>query len=164
MKKKKKHGLMRALSALLGFACALVLGALFYGTMVYQLAGEDSVQESSVPGAVLTLPAQLKSEETREIICGGQLCQVITRTYALDDGEKAMAVTASPAAYFEHLSAEGFVPQLVTGFTLAGLDAICMKRGDRSLLAARSGEYVYLLEAAADEQTLYALGAGAVLE
>ena len=164
MKKKKKHGLMRAFSALLGLACALVLGALFYGTMVYQLAGEEGAHRADTAGALLALSVPLEKEETQEGVFGGQLCRVTTRTYALDSGKKALAVTASPAAYFEHLSAEGFVPQLVTGFTLAGLDAICMKQGDRSLLAARSGGYVYLLEAAADEQTLYALGAGAVLE
>ena len=40
--KRKKSRLAGALTALLGFVCALILGALFYGTMVYQLAGEES--------------------------------------------------------------------------------------------------------------------------
>ena len=36
--KKRKSRLTGALMALLGVACALILCAVFYGTMVYQLA------------------------------------------------------------------------------------------------------------------------------
>lgn len=39
--KKKRSRWIGALAALLGVVCALILCALFYGTMVYQLAGES---------------------------------------------------------------------------------------------------------------------------
>lgn len=164
MKKKKKRGLIRLLSALAGFACALVLGALFYGTMVYQLAGESDAKAVNAGGALLALSAPLEKEETQEISVGGQLCRVVTRTYLLDGGIRAEAISATPAAYFERLAEEGFVPQLVTGFSLAGLDAVCERRGEEGVLAAREGDYVYLLKVRADDQVLYALGAGAALE
>ena len=37
--KKKKKWILSAASLLIGVACALVLGAVFYGAMAYQLAG-----------------------------------------------------------------------------------------------------------------------------
>ena len=39
--KKKKSRFVGILTALLGALCALVLCVVFYGTMVYQLAGEE---------------------------------------------------------------------------------------------------------------------------
>ena len=38
--KKKRNRLVGTLVTLLGAVCALILCAVFYGTMVYQLAGE----------------------------------------------------------------------------------------------------------------------------
>ena len=166
MKKKKKRGLSWLLSALLGFVCALALGALFYGTMVYQLAGEPGAEQAAAAGngLLLALPAALIEEQAQDVESGGEICRVTMRTYALADGGGALAVSAAPAAYFETLSAQGFLPRLVTGFTLAGLDAVCFERGETLLLAARSGDYAYMLRADTDEQTLYALGAGAELK
>ena len=74
------------------------------------------------------------------------------------------AVSAFPAAYLAMLAEESFSPQLVTGFSLAGLDAVLERKGEVSMLAAREGNRVYLLAAQADEQTLYSLGAAAMLE
>jgi len=174
MKKKKKRGFRWLLSMLVGFACALVLGALFYGTMVYQLAEGTGAAHSapfaaqtrgaaSFPGPVLVLPGEMTAETAHEAQYGGALCRVITREYEVD-GRPVMAISASPAAYFERLSREGWTPQLVTGFTLAGLDAVCERLGDAGMLIARSGGLVYALQAEADDQALYALGAGAALE
>ena len=162
MKKRKRSALAFVVSALLGFVCALVLGAVFYGTMVYQLAGEGGAQQEEMAG-MLALEARLEKEETQEIALGGEVCSVVTRTYETDNGLRVQAVTASPAVYFERIAKEGFVPQLVTGFSLAGMDAILERKEETGLLAARSGESVYLLIADADDQTLYALGAGAML-
>jgi len=163
MKKRKRSALAWIVSALLGLACAVVLGALFYGTMVYQLAGESGAQRQNLSG-VLALDAVPEKEETLEEIFGGEVCSVVKRTYVLDGGLRVQAVTASPAIYFERIAQDGFVPQLVTGFSLAGMDAILERNGETGLLAARSGDGVYLLIANADDQTLYALGAGAILE
>lgn len=163
MKKRKRSALAWIVSALLGLACAVVLGALFYGTMVYQLAGEGGAQPPDASG-VLALEAVLEKEETQEERVGGEGCSVVKRTYVLDSGLRVQAVTASPAIYFERVAQEGFVPQLVTGFSLAGMDAILERNGETGLLAAGSGESVYLLLATADDQTLYTLGAGAILE
>ena len=55
------------MGALIGLACALMLGALFYGAMAYQLSGEPA-QRNQEPGSesgLLALPgAQLLSEQT----------------------------------------------------------------------------------------------------
>ena len=163
MKKRKRSALAWIVSMLLGFVCAVVLGAVFYGTMVYQLAGESSAQRQNLSG-VLALDAVPEKEETLEEIFGGEVCSVVKRTYVLDGGLHVQAVTASPAIYFERIAQEGFVPQLVTGFSLAGMDAILQRNGETGLLAAGNGERAYLLIADADDQTLYALGAGALLE
>lgn len=179
MKKKRKNPLLHALSMALGFVCALVLGALFYGAMVYQLSGEEGQAahnlaspaplidgqsaESLFPGPLLTLEGELLDETVTDEPCGRSVCRVVTRTYALTDGVTATAVSVCGAAILTLLADEGFVPQLITGFSLAGLDAVCEQKDGRSILAARSGDCVYLLEAQADEPTLYALGAGAVL-
>ena len=180
MKKKRKNPLLRALSMALGFVCALVLGALFYGAMVYQLGGEGGETarvlaspapladgqsaKALFPGALLALKGELLDETVTDEPCGGTVCRVVTRTYVLPDGVTATAVSAYGAAILSRLADEGFVPQLITGFSLAGLDAVCEQKDRRSILAARSGNCVYLLEAQADEPTLYALGAGAALE
>ena len=117
------------------------------------------------PGALLALAdAQLTQEQAQDMTAGGQTCRVITRTYALSGGGEAKAVSAYPGAYLERLADEGYAAQLITGFSLAGMDAVYMLGGDRALLAARDGECVYLLETKADEQTVYALGAAAYLE
>lgn len=185
--KRKKHALAGAFSALIGLLCAAVLGVLFYGTMVYQLAGEQGAQaraqarltespaplaqdvpaSSLFPGALLALDAELAQETgatAQDVRVGGQSCRVITRSYALPDGSRASAVSAAPAAYLERLAGEDVRMQLITGFVLAGMDALYARRGDTAILAARDGDFVYMIEAEANEQALYALGAGARLE
>jgi len=180
MKKKRKNPLLRALSMALGLVCALVLGALFYGAMVYQLAeeGGQAVRvlaspaplsdgqsaKALFPGALLALEGELIDETVTDEPCGRTVCRLVTRTYALPGGVTATAISAHGAAILTRLADEGFVPLLITGFSLAGLDAVCEQKDGRSILAARSGDCVYLLEAQADEPTLYALGAGAALE
>ena len=148
--------------------------------MVYQLAGETDAKAAVhtrtpaplepgknagelFPGPLLSLDAQLIDERAQDVIYGGETCRVVSRTYDVG-GVKATAVSAYPAVSFEKLAAEGFVPQLVTGFSLAGLDAVCERRGEDGLLAAKDGQLAYFLQAQADDQTLYALGAGAFLE
>lgn len=179
MKKRKRSVLSRVISAVLGFLCALVLGALFYATMVYQLTGEgaetartalatpaplapQSDAQALFPGALLALPGELQTETARDEVRGGEVCRVITRTY-LVEGVEATAVSATPSAYLAYLSDEGFSPQLMTGFSLDGLDAVWEQAGERGALVARDGECVYLLIAQTQEQTLYALGTAAAL-
>lgn len=179
-RKRKKHALAGVGVALIGLLCAAVLCVLFYGTMVYQLSGEaqggvhgarlastpaplDS--GTPFPGALLTLgEGALLEESAQDVYAGGQTCRVVTRRYALANGAEALAVSAAPAAYLEILSQERFEPRLITGFVLAGLDAVYETRGDEALLASRDGDFVYLLRARATEQEIYALGAGASLE
>ena len=163
--KKRKKWIFSAVSLLVGAACALVLGAVFYGAMAYQLAGGEAAQTGAAQaeGALALGDAQPVSEQTLEERHGGQDCTVLVRRYALEDGTQAEAITAQPAAYIERLSEEKWTAQLITGFVLAGLDAVYATRGDECLLAAREGEAVYLLRVAGDEQRAYALGASAVL-
>ncbi|MBR5289292.1 MAG: hypothetical protein IKU34_12005 [Clostridia bacterium] len=180
MKKRKKRGLAWALSVALGFVCALVLGVLFYGVMVYQLGGQvveaapaqqataaplgSSAETASLfPGPLLSLPGEAQEESVRDELRGGELCRVVSRTYVVENTQ-VTAVSAFPAAYLAMLAEESFSPQLVTGFSLAGLDAVLERKGEVSMLAAREGNRVYLLAAQADEQTLYSLGAAAMLE
>ena len=164
--KKKKKWIASAVSLLVGAACALVLGAVFYGAMAYQLAGgETAAQAMEESGGRLMLgSAQLISEQTTLERHGGQDCTVLERRYQLEDGTQAEAITAQPAAYIERLSEEKWTPQLMTGFALAGLDAVYAARGEDVMLCAREGDTVYALLTQADEQTLYALGAAAGLE
>lgn len=163
--KKKKNWLSSAIAALLGLACALVLGFVFYGAMAYQLLDQEHTAQAVEEGVRLTLPgAQLRSEQMVTAAYGGEECTVLLRTYEMEGGVQAEAITARPAAYIERLSAEGYTPQLITGFVLAGLDAVYALRGGEALLCARSGDTVFMLRAEADEQTVYSLGAGAVLE
>lgn len=170
MRGKRKNGIViRLLVALSGLLSALLVAALFYGTMVYQLGGEganaSAAGEEAVLSGVLALgEGELLGETTQEISVGGAVCQVTTRSYALPGNVGALAITASPDAYLERLAQEGWQPQLITGFVLAGLDAVYEQKDERSLLAARAGDTVYLLETEASEQQLYALGAGAWLE
>lgn len=182
---RKKSGRLTALAmGLLGLVCALVLFVIFYGTMVYQLSGEEGggaqrarlasspgplVQgapaSTQFPGALLALgEGALVEERIEETRAGGELCRVVTRRYELAGGGEALAVSAVPAAYLERLSEERFEPQLITGFVLAGMDAVYEVRGDEALLVGRDGEFVYLLRASVGEQEIYALGAGAELE
>lgn len=173
------------LAGLIGLTCALVLGAVFYGAMVYQLTGEQAQASVHVsapsaspaplapglssaalyPGALLALSdAQLTGERAQDIACGGENCRVIERSYALPSGLKVQAVSAYPAAYLEKMALDGYAPQLITGFSLAGMDAVYALRGGEAALCAREGDYIYMLLAQADDQAMYALGVSAYLE
>jgi len=182
-KNKKGFTISGAISALFGLCCALVLGGMFYAAMVYQLAGNDALQpavrtldtpaplvqgqsaESLFPGALLALEGmQPVSETVQDVPAGGVVCRVVVRVYQTEDGAQAEAVSAYPEVYLERLAQEGFEPQLITGFTLAGLDAVYALSGSRCVLYAREGGCAYLLFAPADEQAAYALGAMACLE
>ena len=162
-KRRKKATASGMIAALLGFACAIVLGALFYGTMAYQLAGENTEAAAKAQqGGVLrlgsgTLDGETQTQET----VGGRRCSVTTRTYTLEDGTQAKAVTAQPAAYLERLTAQGVQMQLITGFVIDGLDAVYALSGEAGMLTAREGDTVYMIEAQLDQQALYALGAAA---
>ena len=164
---KRLNWVSGAIGLLLGTVCALVLAAVFYGTMAYQLA-DGPAQQAALEGsadALLVLPgAQLLSEQTAQQEMGGILCTVTSRLYQLESGAQAEALSARPAAYIERLAAEGWTAQLMTGFTLAGLDAVYSVRAGEGMLSARSGERIYMLRAPADEQGIYTLGAQACLE
>jgi len=166
--KNRKNWISSAIAALLGLSCALVLGFVFYGAMAYQLLDDGgneqrTAQEREV--VKLALPgAQLISEQTVVQEYGAESCTALVRTYEFDGDLRVQAITAQPAAYIERLSAEGYTPQLITGFALAGMDAVYALRGEEALLCARSGDTVFMLCTGADEQTVYSLGAGAVLE
>ena len=165
--KKKPNRLTGALMALLGAACALILCAVFYGTMVYQLADRtDGAQaKQAEPAKTLALGSgEMESESRERVQMGGKLCDVLTRTYLLADGTRAQAITASPAAYIERMKQEGWQAQLVTGFVLGEEEAVYALRGSEGMLAARNGDAVYMLISAAQEQELYALGSQAKIE
>ena len=155
--KKKRSRWIGALAALLGVVCALILCALFYGTMVYQLAGESGGDAAPAGGT-------LEDESRQNIRMGGKTCDVLTRTYRLEGGAQVQAVTASPAAYIERMKEEGWQAQLITGFAIGPLDAIYAVSGESAMLCAQSGQTVYMILAQADENALYALGADAVFE
>ena len=155
--KKKRSRWIGALAALLGVVCALILCALFYGTMVYQLAGESGGDAAPAGGT-------LEDESRQNIRMGGKTCDVLTRTYRLEGGAQVQAVTASPAAYIERMKEEGWQAQLITGFAIGPLDAIYAVSGENAMLCAQSGQTVYMILAQADENALYALGADAVFE
>ena len=165
--KKRKSRLTGALMALLGAACALILCAVFYGTMVYQLADRtDGAQaKQAEPAKTLALGSgEMEGESRERVQMGGKLCDVLTRTYLLADGTRAQAITASPAACIERMKQEGWQAQLVTGFVLGEEEAVYALRGSEGMLAARSGDAVYMLISAAQEQELYALGSQAKIE
>ena len=162
--KKKRNRLVGTLVTLLGAVCALILCAVFYGTMVYQLAGETGEETPAATGT-LALNAGTPVDESRESVrMGGKICDVLTRTYQLEDGTQAQAVTAGPAAYIERLKAEDWQAQLITGFAIGSLDAVYAVSGEKAMLCARSGDRVYMILAQADESALYALGANAFFE
>lgn len=162
-KKKKRRGrLMRLAMGLTAVLCALALGLLFYAALVY---GTDESRAGEGEALTLSLgEGALLSEETVEEVVGGARCQVLRRRYLLENGTTALALTAEPAAYMQRLAQEGFKPQLVTGFLLAGLDAVYERRDERALLAVRDGDTVFMIEADVAEEAIYALGAGAKLE
>ena len=181
--KKRKLTIGSVLASLLGLACALVLGAVFYGAMAYQLTGEEepSLQAQMeatpaplspglsgaalYPGPLLALSgAQMTGERARDEDFGGKTCRVIERTYLLPSGMQAAAVSAYPAAYLERMVLEAYEAQLITGFSLAGMDAVYALKEENALLCARDGERVYMIETQADEQAVYALGVSAYLE
>ena len=165
MKKKGKR-LRSAVELLIGFVCTLMLGAVFYGAMAYQLA-DGQKQDAAVisQDALLTLPgARLHFEQTVLQEMGGETCTVTVRRYQADNGVEIEAVSASPAAYIERLARENWTAQLMTGFSLAGLDAVYSVRAGEGMLSCRHGNRVYMLRAAADERTLYTLGTNARLE
>ena len=165
MSKRKKKRLTGLVMGAVGLACALLVAGLFYAVMAYQMAGTDgtAAQSGTARGVLALGEGELVSQAQDAVELGGVPCTVVTRVYALADGTTAEAVTAQPAAYLQRLSQEGWQPQLITGFVLAGLDAVYATRGDECLLAARDGETVYLLRVAGDEQRAYALGTAAVL-
>jgi hypothetical protein len=139
-----------------------MLAAVFYGAMVYQLAGEPAAptqQDEALDGVLALSSGTLLDEAVTQEEVGGALCTVTTRTYALADGSQALAVTASPAAYIERLSGKDVQMQLITGFVIDDLDAVYALRGGAGILAARSGDAVYMIEGPADQQALYELGA-----
>ncbi len=168
--KKNRNWFSSAMSMAIGLLCALVLGALFYGAMAYQLSGGGAADARAAAqadaGARLALAdVQLTDERSEAARYGGTDCAVFVRSYALEGGQAAKAITATPAAYMERLGEEGFSPQLITGFVLAGMDAVYAVHPDgRALLCSRAGDAIYMIEAPADEQAVYALGAGACLE
>ena len=105
----------------MGLLCALLLGALFYGMMVYQLAGagggtggEAAPVESTpapleeglpiqalFPGGRLELdtPSATQTGITaQDVTVSGQVCRVITISYALEGGGTARAISASLVA------------------------------------------------------------------
>lgn len=182
--RKRKHGPMLLVTLMLGLVCAAVLGAIFYGTMVYQLLPDDAAQTmepaqdygtpppmtdgmdaaQAFPGPLLA-PAQgtLRERRAQDMEMGGETCRVVTAVYDAD-GDVIEAVSAWPAAYIGRLAAEGWQAQLIAGCELAQLDAVYAEREGRGMLAAREGERVYLLIGPADEQRMYALGAACALE
>ena len=163
--KRRRLTVSGVIAALLGFACALVMCVLFYGAMVYQLAGEpEDVQEAAVTGLLALGSGTLLEETTAQQEVGGALCSVTTRVYALADGAQARAITATPAAYLERLTARDVEMQLITGFVIDDLDAVYARSGDMGILAARSGDTVYMIEGPQDQQALYELGALAKTE
>jgi len=136
--------------------------------MAYQLLDDEgkaqpAAQESESLRLALS-GAQLVSEETVISEYGGESCTALVRSYALSGGARAEAITARPAVYIERLSEEGYASQLITGFVLAGMDAVYAIREEEAALCARSGDTIFMLRTAADEQTAYSLGTGAYLE
>ena len=162
--KKRKSRLTGALMALLGAACALILCAVFYGTMVYQLADRtDGAQaKQAEPAKTLALGSgEMEGESRERVQMGGKLCDVLTRTYLLADGTRAQANTTRPAGYSERMKQGARKAKLVTGFAIGETDSVYARSGENAMLCAKDGETVYMIIAQADEQTLYALGVDA---
>ena len=115
--KKRKSRLTGALMALLGAACALILCAVFYGTIVYQLADRtDGAQaKQAEPAKTLALGSgEMEGESRERVQMGGKLCDVLTRTYLLADGTRAQAITASPAAFSSRVVSSVMLPSPTT--------------------------------------------------
>lgn len=183
-KEKKRFSLINAISLLIGLVCALILCCMFYAAMAYQLAGRETQQTDAQPGAASPAPLAAgqpaaalfpgalmaleqgapESEHAADVKMGGEVCRVFTRVYTLDSGDQVEAVSAYPAAYLERMAQEGYAPQLISGFVLAGMDAVYALSGDRCALYTRSGDCVYALFAPAGEEAAYALGVSAYLE
>lgn len=142
--KKKRSRWIGALAALLGVVCALILCALFYGTMVYQLAGESGGDAAPAGGTLALSAGTLEDESRQNIRMGGKTCDVLTRTYRLEGGAQVQAVTASPAAYIERMKEEGWQAQLITGFAIgpAGRD-LRRQRGKRDALRAERPDRIH---------------------
>ena len=167
--KKRSFRLSSAIGWALGLLCALVLGGVFYGAMAYQLLGQEweNLETACVADkdALLALPdMELISEQTAQQEIGGETCTVTTRIYQTQDGLQVEAVSASPAAYIERLSQEKWTPQLITGYVLAGMEAVYSLRGEEKMLCAHTDDRIFMLCTRADEQMLYTLGAQAALE
>ena len=130
------------------------------------LSQETAAQaKQAEPAKTLALGSgEMEGESRERVQMGGKLCDVLTRTYLLADGTRAQAIPASPAAYIERMKQEGWQAQLVTGFVLGEEEAVYALRGSEGMLAARSGDAVYMLISAAQEQELYALGSQAKIE
>ena len=164
----RRNWLGSVIAAILGTACALILGFVFYSAMAYQLMSEDGAIQASVQNnenmRLALSGVKLLSEQTVVSEYGAETCTALVRSYELEGGAKAEAITARPAAYIERLSEEGYTPQLITGYTLAGMDAVYALRGDEAALCARAGDTIFMLCVKADERTVYSLGAGAYLE
>ena len=167
--KNRRFTLASAIGLALGLCCALVLGAVFYGAMAYQLLDgptqEAAQQQAADPSARLVIAgARLLGEQMQQREIGGEICTEIVRSYQTEEGLQVEAICAGPAAYIERLSQEAWTPQLITGFALGGMEAVYWVRGEEGLLCARQDDRIYMIRAAADEQTLYALGADALLQ
>ena len=136
--KKKRSRWIGALAALLGVVCALILCALFYGTMVYQLAGESG-EDAAPAGGTLALSAGTLEDESRQNIrMGGKTCDVLTRTYRLEGGAQVQAVTASPAAYIGRMKEEGWQAPLITGCAIGPLTRLTPSAGKARCSARRA--------------------------
>lgn len=160
-KGRRKLTVSGVIAAFLSLSCAALLAALFYGVMVYQLAGEQKadVQAANGGGVLALSSGTLVGEAVTEETVGGAVCTVLTRTYALEGSIRALAITASPAAYIERLSGPEVQMELITGFVVDGLDAVYARRGTMGMLAAREGDTVYVIESTLDQQGIYELGA-----
>lgn len=84
--KKKRSRWIGALAALLGVVCALILCALFYGTMVYQLAGESGGDAAPAGGTLALSAGTLEDESRQNIRMAAKPATVLTRTYRLEGG------------------------------------------------------------------------------
>ncbi len=185
-KRKRRNRLAEEIVALvLGTVFALMLGAIFYGVMAYQSADDEVLREAEAaqapmptaaplaqgvdmaglfPGQLMALGAgTLTGERAEDVRVGGEVCRAVTRTYALGEGVEVELVSAYPAAYAERMAAEGYVPQLVTGFAMAGLSGVYAAKDGQGMLMARDGDCVYMLLMEDDQSLAYSLGAGATL-
>ena len=71
--KKRKLTAGGVHAAFLGLVCAALLAALFYGVMVYQLAGEQKAAiQQEAAGGVLSL-SMLSAQPCAMLLCGGFL-------------------------------------------------------------------------------------------